>query len=130
LILTAHDRDAFLAEMEEAGAVGFLTKDEELPNIVAAVRRAAHGEVLYTQEQWERIRRWREEVGGRWESLTEREREVLRLVAEGETNREIAKTLRITKKTVEKHVSNVLDKLEMGSRTEAAVWAVKNELVE
>jgi DNA-binding NarL/FixJ family response regulator len=135
LILTAHDRDAFLAEMEEAGAAGFLTKDKDAPALAGnrrlhAIRRAARGEVLYTQEQLERARRWREEVGARWKRLTGREREVLRLVVEGETNREIAKTLCIAKKTVEKHVSNVLDKLEMESRTEAAVWAVKNELVE
>ncbi len=142
LILTAHDRDVFrstrltanLAEVEEAGAAGFLTKDEDAPALAGnrrlhAIRRAARGEVLYTQKQLERARRWRQEVGKRWKRLTGREREVLRLVVEGETNREIAKTLCIAK-TVEKHVSNVLDKLEMESRTEAAVWAVKNELVE
>ncbi len=83
LILTAHDRDAFLAEMEEAGAAGFLTKDEDTPALVQAIRRAARGETLYTQEQLDRARRWRQEVGARWESLTRREREVLRLVVEG-----------------------------------------------
>ena len=71
LILTAHDRDALLAEMEAAGAAGFLTKDEDPPALVAAIRRAAQGEALYTPEQLERVHRWREEVGQRWESLTE-----------------------------------------------------------
>jgi DNA-binding CsgD family transcriptional regulator len=73
----------------------------------------------------ERARRWREEVGERWESLTEREREVLRLVVEGETNREIAQALGISEKTAGHHVSSVLGKLEVDSRTEAAVWAVQ-----
>ncbi len=103
LILTAHDRDAFLAEMEEAGAAGFLTKDEDTPALVQAIRRAARGEVLYTQEQLERARRWRQEVSARWESLTGREREVLRLLVEGETNREIAQALRISEKTAGHH---------------------------
>ncbi|MEA3309463.1 MAG: response regulator transcription factor [Chloroflexota bacterium] len=62
LILTAHDRDAFLAEMEQAGAVGYLTKEEDFPTLVAALRRAAQGEVLFSGEQLWRAHRWRQEV--------------------------------------------------------------------
>ena len=130
LVLTAHDRDAFLADMVEAGAVGFVTKEEAPDRLVEAIRRAARGEVLFDSEQLTRARRWREEVGERWESLTEREQEVLALVAQGKSNGEIAERLCVTEKTVEKHVSNVLGKLELSSRTEAAMWVVGAGLVE
>jgi DNA-binding NarL/FixJ family response regulator len=122
LILTAHDRDAFLAEMEEAGAAGFLTKDEDAPALVEALRRAAQGEALYTEEQLERARRRREDVGRRWDSLTERERGVLRLLTEGLSNAAIAEALCIAEKTVEYHVTNILGKLGVASRLEAAAW--------
>ncbi|NBD34421.1 MAG: response regulator [Chloroflexi bacterium] len=122
LILTAHDRDALLAEMEAAGAAGFLTKDEDTLALVTAIRRAAQGEALYTPEQMERTRRWREEVGQRWESLTEREREVLRELVAGQSNSAIAETLSVAKKTVEYHVTNILRKLGVASRLEAAAW--------
>jgi DNA-binding NarL/FixJ family response regulator len=94
-----------------------------------AIRRAAQGEVLYTQEQLERARRWRQEVGERWERLTGREREVLALVAEGLTNRQIAQALDIAERTVGFHVSNVLEKLDMASRVEAAMWAKDEGIV-
>jgi DNA-binding NarL/FixJ family response regulator len=130
LILTGHDRDALLAEMEEAGAAGFLTKDEDTPSLVKAIRRAARGEVLYTPEQQARVRRWREEVGQRWESLTAREQEVAQQIAAGQSNREIAEMLSISEHTVETHVGNVLRKLARTTRTEVAVLLWKHGLVE
>ena len=129
LILTTHDRDALLAEMAAAGAAGFLTKDEDTPALVAAIRRAAQGEALYTSEQLERVHRWREEVGQRWESLTEREREVVMQIAAGKSNRQIAEALTISEHTVETHVGNLLRKLDLASRTEAAVWLWEHGLV-
>jgi len=122
LVLTAHDRDAFLADMVEAGAVGFVTKEEAPERLVEAIRRAARGEVIYDQEQLWRARRWREEVGERWESLTGRERQVLQLLVEGLDNAAIAEALCVTTKTVEYHVTNTLNKLGVASRLEAAVW--------
>jgi len=85
LVLTAHDVDGYLAAMVEAGAAGFMVKEEAPETVVEAVRAAARGEVLFSREQLTRARRWREEVGERWESLTERERTVLELVVEGLT---------------------------------------------
>ncbi|RLC86091.1 MAG: DNA-binding response regulator, partial [Chloroflexi bacterium] len=93
LVLTAHDVDGYLAAMVEVGAAGFVVKEEAPETVVEAVRRAARGEVLFRGEQLTRARHWREEVGARWESLTEREQEVLRLLAEGLNNRAIAKRL-------------------------------------
>jgi DNA-binding NarL/FixJ family response regulator len=97
---------------------------------VQAIRRAARGEVLYTQEQLERVRRWRQEVGKRWERLTGREREVTLLIAAGKSNKEIAEALTISEHTVETHVGNILRKLDVVSRTEAAVWIWEHDLAE
>ena len=112
--------------MVEAGAVGFVVKDEAPETIVEAVRAAARGEVLFSGEQQARTRRWREEVGERWESLTEREREVLQLSAQGLDNAAIAEVLCVTPKTVEYHVTNILSKVGVASRLEAVVWVHKH----
>ena len=126
LALSAYDDDRYLAGMAEAGAVGYLLKSEAPGQIVAAVQAVRHGAVLWTPEQLARIRSWQAEVARRRESLTRREREVLRLVAGGLSNKEIAQQLHITVRTADFHVSNVLRKLEVISRVEAAVWAVEN----
>ena len=127
LALSAYD-EWYVRGMLETGAVGYLLKDEAPETIVAAVRAAARGERLWTAEQFARARRWREEVEERWNALTEREREVLALVTAGKSNNEIAQTLSITVRTVEFHVSNVLGKLGLTSRVEAAVWAKEHGL--
>jgi len=128
LALSAYDDERYVRGMLEAGAVGYLLKDEAPETIVAAVRAAARGERLWTAEQFARAQRWREEVEERWNALTEREREVLALVTAGKSNKEIAQTLSITVRTVEFHVGNVLGKLGLTSRVEAAVWAKEHGL--
>lgn len=122
VILTAYDTGAYLAAMLDAGAAGFVVKDEAPEELVAAVRRAAQGEVLFSRGQKARARRWQRQVGERWGSLTGRERQVLALIAEGKTDREIAQVLQVTNKTVGHHVSHILEKLQLCSRTEAALW--------
>ena len=122
LVLTAHDVDGYLAAMVEAGAAGFVVKEEAPETVVEAVRRASRGEVFFSGEQRARARCWREEVGERWESLTEREREVLRLLAEGLDNAATAEALCVMPRTVEYHVTNILSKLNVASRLEAVVW--------
>jgi DNA-binding NarL/FixJ family response regulator len=99
-----------------------LVKEEAPETIVEAVRAAARGEVFFSEEQRARARHWHEEVGARWESLTEREREVLRLLAEGLDNAAIAEALCVMPRTVEYHVTNILSKLGVASRLEAVVW--------
>lgn len=123
LVLTAHDRDHYLAAMIEAGIAGFLTKEESPQRLVEAIRRAARGEILISEGQLARVRRWREEVCQRWESLSGRERQVLQLLAEGLDNAAIAGTLCVKTKTIEYHVTGILRKLEVASRLEAVVWA-------
>jgi len=118
----------YVRGMLEAGAAGYLLKDEASETIGAAVRGAVRGERLWTTEQFARAQRGQEEVQERWKHLTEREREVLSLVAAGGSNKEIAQTLSITVRAVEFHVSNTLGKLGLTSRVEAVVWAKEHGL--
>ncbi len=122
LVLTAHDRDAYLSSMIEAGAAGYLDKKLRAGQLISAIRRADRGEFLFDKQQLERARRWREEVSKRWESLSKREREVLQLLTEGGENKAIAASLGITVNTVEKHLENIYKKLGVTSRTEAIHW--------
>lgn len=125
LVLTAHDRDALLADMMDAGAVGFLAKTERAEQLVDAIRRAAGGEILFDSEQLARARRWREVAGNKWQRLTRREREILRLSADGLDYSEIASRLAISTKTTAYHVTNILEKLGVKSRHEAIAWLHK-----
>ena len=110
----------------EAGASGYLLKDAEADDVAAAVRRAHAGEIhLDPQVARMLAQRVRNPYPGH-EPLTEREREVLRLVARGHSNKEIAALLDITERTARTHVSNILGKLDLASRTQAALWAIEH----
>lgn len=122
LVLTAHDRDAYLSNMMDAGAAGYLDKKLRAGQPISSIRRAARGEILFDNEQLERARRWREETRNKWESLSSREREVLQKLTEGDDNSAIASSLKIAPNTVEKHLTNIYKKLGITSRTEAAIW--------
>jgi DNA-binding NarL/FixJ family response regulator len=126
LVLTAHDRDAYLSQMMDAGVAGYLDKKLRAGELVAAIRRAANGEFLFDRDQLQRARRWREETRHKWESLSTREREVLQLLTEGKNNRAIAASLGIRINTVEKHLENIYRKLEVSSRGETIHWWVEN----
>ncbi len=122
LVLTAHDRDAYLASMMDAGAAGYMAKGAAGERLVEAIRRAARGEILFDVEQFARARQWRQTVSEKWEKLTARERQVLKLIAEGMDNKAIAKALQITPKTAAFHVTHVLEKLGVDSRQKAVAW--------
>jgi DNA-binding NarL/FixJ family response regulator len=115
----------------EAGATGYLLKDAEADAVAGAVRAAHAGEVhldpavarLLAQRMRER------KAAEPIEPLTEREKEVLSLVGRGASNKEIASALFITERTARTHVSNILGKLGLQSRTQAALYAVENKLV-
>lgn len=125
LVLTAHDRDSYLAGMMNAGAAGYLDKKLRAGQLISAIRRAAHGEIIFDKEQMERARRWREDVTTKWESLSNREREVLQLLTDGQDNNAIAASLGISINTVEKHLKNIYRKLGVTSRSEAIHWWVE-----
>lgn len=121
LALSSYADDGYVRGMVDAGAVGYLLKDEAPAVIVAAVRAAAQGQSWFSSEIADKIAAWeRGELPG---GLTERELEVLRLIAEGLSNKEIAQQLCITVRTANFHVGNILHKLHAVSRVEAAVWA-------
>ena len=122
LALSAYDTPKYQWSMLEMGAMGYLLKEEAPTEIVSAVRSVAAGQLLWTAGQITRIHRWEHEVKKRWEELTDREQRVLSLIAAGNSNKEISQALNITARTVEFHVSNILSKLGVTSRVEAAVW--------
>lgn len=122
IVLTAHDRDSYLANMMEAGVSGYLDKKLRAGQLIASIRRAARGEVLFDKEQIERVARWHKQVSEKWESLTKREQDVLRMLTEGADNRTIGQALKVTTSTVEKHITNIYKKLGVKSRTEAVAW--------
>lgn len=122
LVLTAHDRDFYLAGMMEAGVAGYLQKTDRVDNLIAAIRRAAQGEAIFTVEQIDRARKWRQEVGEIWKKLTEQEREILSLVAHGQDNKTIAKSLGLSPKTIAYHISKLLNRLNVESRSAAVAW--------
>lgn len=122
LVLTSHDRDAYLASMMEAGVVGYLDKSIREEGLVDAIRRAASGQTLFDGRQKLRARRWHRDIEKKWNSLSKREQEILRLLGMSATNKFISKELQITPKTVEKHLERIYQKLGVTSRSEAALW--------
>src|SRR2546421_1848023 len=113
----------------EAGAAGYLLKDAEADEVAAAVRAAHRGEVHLDPVVARKLTRSLITPTGTPMGLTPREREILVLVAQGKSNHDIADTLVISEPTARTHVSNVLSKLGLASRTQAALWAIREGLV-
>jgi DNA-binding NarL/FixJ family response regulator len=114
----------------EAGASGYLLKDADADEVASAVRAAYRGELLLDPAVARRLTQaLRTAPPGSKAELTTRELEVLRLVGAGRANKEIAAELAITERTARTHVSNILAKLGLSSRTQAALWAVREGLV-
>jgi DNA-binding NarL/FixJ family response regulator len=128
IALTSVLEDGSVVGAVRAGAIGYLLKDAEPNELNRAIRAAAAGQVQLSPKAAERLMR---EVRAPEspETLTDREVEVLRLLAEGHSNKEIARALTIGEKTVKTHVSNILAKLGVPSRTHAALYAVRIGLV-
>ena len=123
LVLTGHDRDHLLASMMKAGVAGYLDKSIQPEGLVDAIRRAACGEYLFTERQAARVQSWRTDVEERWNSLSDREKKILRLLATGAAHKSISSKLQIKPKTLDKHLGRIYRKLGVASGTEAALWA-------
>jgi DNA-binding NarL/FixJ family response regulator len=133
IIMTAHDDDRLLVDAVEAGASGFLSKDEAAQELLSAAKSAAEGEVLIDPMTLARIlpqvAREREQQRGALallNDLTDREQEILSLLAQGMRNDDIAAKLYISPQTVQTHVRNILGKLRVHSKLEAVAFAVKH----
>lgn len=133
IVLTSYHDDEHIFPAIRAGALSYLLKDVLLPELANAVRKAAVGEPVMNPHVAARIAQELESLPetdrAQYAQLSEREREVLRLIAEGFPNSEIAHRLVISEKTVKSHVSNILSKLHLLDRTQAAVFAWREGLI-
>jgi DNA-binding NarL/FixJ family response regulator len=127
--LTSVLEDHTVVGAVRAGAIGYLLKDSSSEELIRAIKAAMNGQVQLSPQAAAYLMR-EVRMPEPAEELTERETEVLRLVASGLSNKEIAHALTIGEKTVKTHVSNILGKLNVVSRTQAALQAVKMGLVE
>ena len=135
LMLSMHENERYLYEALKAGASGYVVKTVADRDLVEAVRAAMRGEkFLYpgavTPLIADYLHRARQDLPVRDDPLSPREQEVVKLVAEGLTNKQIAETLVISEKTVERHRANVLEKLGMRDRVELTRYAIRQGLIE
>lgn len=126
--LTSVLEDRLVVDVVEAGAAGYMLKETRPDELFEAVRAAARGEVRLDPRAQQRLVREMRSESNR-EALTERELEVLKLLAGGASNKGIAQALDIAEATVKSHVSNLLGKLDMKSRTQAALYALREGLI-
>jgi DNA-binding NarL/FixJ family response regulator len=136
VIWTVFGDDQHVFEAIKAGAIGYLLKDSPAAEIIEGIHAAARGESLLHPavarrviQEFQRMRAAAENAPELICELTARETEILRLLAEGKRNREIADALFLSEKTVKNYISNILYKLQVNSRTEAALLAVKRGLI-
>jgi DNA-binding NarL/FixJ family response regulator len=134
MIITMHDSLDYLEAAIEAGASGYLLKDASRDDILRTIRRVLQGDAFFDGALVAKLLRRAatkpQTNNSALETLTVREREVLSRVAEGLSNKEIARTLKIAPGTVKVHVERIIAKLGAGDRTQAAVMAVHGGLVE
>ncbi|MFF5423979.1 MULTISPECIES: response regulator [unclassified Streptomyces] len=130
LIVTSFTEQRTVVPALRAGASGYVYKDVDPDALAGAIRSVHAGHVLLQPEVADALLAQDDPQGGtgRGSTLTEREREVLGLIADGRSNREIARALVLSEKTVKTHVSNILMKLDLADRTQAALWAVRHGL--
>lgn len=133
VVLTSYHEDEYIFPALKAGAISYIIKDVKMEELADAIRKAAHNEpVLHSAVASRVIQELRggtlEEINP-FSELTSREMDVLKLIAQGLSNHEIAEQLVISENTVKGHVSNILSKLQLADRTQAAVFAWKKGIV-
>jgi DNA-binding NarL/FixJ family response regulator len=136
IILTVYEDEPHIFKAIKAGAMGYLLKDASIDELIEAIRRVYKGEALIQPviatkvlKEFTLISQRQTRIGDRfYNDLTEKEKEILRLIALGGTNKEIAKKLGITEKTVKNHISNIFQALHVNNRTKAALYALDKNL--
>lgn len=132
LMLSTYDNPTYVARAVALGANGYLLKSTSRNDLITAIRKAAAGEDAWTRDELRRVTGAlaTPRMAGEIEvPLTQRESEVLRQLAHGLTNKEIGQALGISYETVKEHVQHILRKIGVNDRTQAAVWAVRKNLV-
>jgi DNA-binding NarL/FixJ family response regulator len=135
VVLTISDQDEDVMDAIVAGACGYLVKDSSIQELIRGIKAAAVGESLISPpiaaKVLQRVRAVTLDMGAQTirAELSERELEVLRLIANGKDNSQIAEALHISPKTVKNHISNILMKLQIDNRIQAAVYAVRSGIV-
>jgi NarL family two-component system response regulator LiaR len=132
IVLTSYDQDEFIFPALQAGATSYTLKDMKMDNLADAIRKVAHGEVtLHPRVAMRVVKNLRGEINGeaKLSIMTEREVEILKMIAKGFSNSRIAQTLVISEYTVKGHVSNILSKLHLTDRTQVAVYAWQQGIV-
>jgi len=138
LMLTISDEEADLYDAIKAGASGYLLKEISIDEVASAIRQVNAGQSMISPSMASKlltefatmVKKTDEKPAAAQPRLTEREMEVLRLVAKGRNNRDIAKELFISENTVKNHIRNILEKLHLHSRMQAVVYAVREKLLE
>jgi DNA-binding NarL/FixJ family response regulator len=133
VVLTSYHEDVHIFPALKAGAISYILKDMKMEKLADALQRAVRREVtlhpLVAERVLQNIRGGDKDDPALFTELTERELEVLRLIAKGMTNSQIAETLVISENTVKGHVSNILSKLHLADRTQVAVYAWQRGIV-
>lgn len=135
MFLTAHAHDRAIEQALKVGALGFVVKGDDPSSIPAAIRVVARGEQYFSPTVADRVKgsagdlRKRKVTGTRGATLSEREIEVLRYVGKGYAKKQIAEMLGISVKTVDKHVTSVMEKLDIHDRVELALYAVREKFI-
>lgn len=135
LALTIHESDEFVLQAFDAGANGYCAKDSSLQELQIAVQTVLEGKTYISPRVADKVMNGYLESSKKlkrktdWDTITQREREVLKLVAEGYKNRQIAEMLHISVKTVEKHRANIMKKLDLHSASELTAYAIEKKLV-
>ena len=124
VVLTNYGDEQHVQALVKAGAAGYLLKEEDADTVVRVIRKAAVGKVSYSEDVLAKVGR-----GTTTPPLTRRERQVLKLVAQGKTSEQIARELMLVKRTVDFHVENACRKLDVDNRTAAAAKASELELI-
>lgn len=132
VLFTGHENARHLARAVALGAEGYLSKQAKKDDLIRVVKAAAQGEQTWSRSELRRVGAAMASPTGVENvdvSLTKREIEVLRLMVNGATNRDIAKDLKISYETIKEHVQHVLRKIGVTDRTQAAVWAVRSGVI-